>query len=101
MKAGIGVELRGRVESLNGAQAHNGPILALLTGGARLNAETGDQRVERQAALSISRNTEARRACTFKVGERKNSERYVCDQRPYFLIGTALQRCQSTFTDLT
>ena len=48
MKAGTGLESGVRAESLKRAEAHDNPILAFRAGGKRLNAESGDQQVERQ-----------------------------------------------------
>jgi len=64
MKAGTGLKSGGRAESLKRAEAHDSPILALRAGEKGLNAESGDQRVERQDGFSTSHISElGRRRC--------------------------------------
>ena len=54
MKAGTGLKSGGRAEPLKQAEAHDNPILAFRAGEKGLNAESGDQRVERQDGFGTS-----------------------------------------------
>jgi hypothetical protein len=54
MKAGTGLKSGGRAEPLKQAEAHDNPILAFRAGEKGLNAESGDQRVERQDRFGTS-----------------------------------------------
>ena len=80
MKAGTGLKSGGRAESLKRAEAHDNPILAFRAGGKRLNAESGDQRVERQDGFGTSHISES--GCTRSILDwrSKNIDRYQRSQ---------------------
>jgi hypothetical protein len=84
---GVGIMPEGRVESLKSASAYDNPILPFLVGRKRLNAEAGNQRVERRDGSATSRISEANSMHVFEHWKNKNIDRYSCDQGPNLVFG--------------
>ncbi len=100
MKNGVGkfARLRGIAQvSENARQPHT----ARVSSGKRLNAEAGDQRVERRDGVGTSSGPEWHEVLGFKDRGGKCIERCRRDQRLNLVISAVLQQPQSTLADLS
>ena len=81
-----------RKKSLNRAEAHDNSILAFRAGGKRLNAESGDQRVERQDGLVTSHISELGRTRSVLDWKSKDIDRNRRNQGFKSEIGAVLHQ---------